>query len=469
MFGRIKLHSFIRCQPKHSGNIKASRALLETFEDRLPSELLELWKKHGFGFYGKQQFQLIAPTLWQDTLDRWIVTSVDAIERIPIALTPFGTILFYRKLSATDEDIATLDPVYRSSEILTYNLVEFFNNFMCNKESSDNLLRSDLIKTASQEAGLLTIGESYQIDLTLLQMELIRINKIDAFQLHKTLRDAVDTPNAPALAKPANLKTAIPIEYLSDFIGTESNTDRLSGLYLSSYINWYKLIRLNDDNSYILLYWEINKKTGERKEIRSYTGNYTLYQTEDKDQFIKLDIEMRDDSLGSDEDDSELFVIHHKDETMLLITYAIDDVATSIGSYGTMGPTNEYYTNRKLTDPIPKYFSNGIDALPMETLPIALQQLIHTEPLEMNIIEVGNEESHDDTTVMVKVNIGEDHGLRMNMPVWSAKNSSRNLHGWVWDIDAKNCGVGIDVEREDSGEIINKPQVGDVLVTTKPE
>ena len=64
MFGRIKLHPFIKANPPHASCVPATKDLLGRYEGRLPAALLELWRKHGLGLYGRRQICLIDPDAW---------------------------------------------------------------------------------------------------------------------------------------------------------------------------------------------------------------------------------------------------------------------------------------------------------------------------------------------------------------------------------------------------------------------
>jgi len=68
------------------------------------------------------QLALIDPRPWQAVLNRWIISPPDDVRRIPIALTPFGVLLYYRKLTATDEDVVFIDPVSKRTSDLAWSL-----------------------------------------------------------------------------------------------------------------------------------------------------------------------------------------------------------------------------------------------------------------------------------------------------------------------------------------------------------
>jgi hypothetical protein len=469
MFGRIKLHPFAKANPPQAGCTPASTELLGKYQGRLPAALLELWRKHGLGIYGRRQICLVDPDAWQATLDSWIVASPqDAVVRIPIALTPFGTLLFYRKLTATDEDVAALNPVTRSTSILGWDLADFFNKVLSDPDSVDEFIRPDMLETAQREAGPLTAGEVFYVDPMLLSMQMLKIAKTDALALHKKLRAQVDREQAPPAPPPGSVFSATPEKYRESFFSNmKSNGDRPGGLFLSTYIDWHRLLALDGNGAYQLLFWERDHKTGEAVGVRHYSGPYRLIETQDGDRIVQLEVVLNADSLGSDANDERLYLMENGSESLLLQEGSIEDIATAIGADGTMGRSEHYFRSVQPNDPFPAEEPRGTIAPPFEHLPAALQVLVHREPLRATIIEVSTESDPEESTVMVKVNLGTNHGLRMNMPLISPKGTPRDLYGWVWEMDEENCGVGIQVEYDLAGAIVDGPEIGDVLVTRR--
>lgn len=466
MFGRIKLHPFVRANPPHAGCTPATQELVGKYKGRLPAAMLELWRKHGLGLYGRRQVCLVDPDAWQATLDRWIVAPAqDAAVRVPFAITPFGTLLFYRKLTATDEDVAALNPITRSTSILSWDAVDFFNNVLGAPGSADEFIRPDMLETARREAGPLKAGEAYYVDPVLLSMQMLKIVRTDALALHQKLRAQVDRESAPPASPPHSVSAAMPVRYRETFGNTERGNDRPSGLFLSTYIDWRRLLALDGHGRYELLFWKTDEKTGEALEVRHYTGPYQVVETEGGDRLVQLDVVLNGDSLGSDANDERLYVMQSGGEPWLLQEASIEDMATAIGADATMGRSEHYFRPVRLEDPLPADEPDGIAAPPFEDLPAALQALVHRTPLRATIIEVSAENDPEESTVMVKVDLGSDDGLRMNMPLMSPKGSPRDLYGWVWEMDAGSCGVGIQVEYDSAGAIVGGPQVGDVLVT----
>lgn len=102
-FRRLALFPFIKAHPPRKTQ-PVVPDLIAAYAPVLPVSLLELWRQKGLGHYGSMQRALIDPRQWQPVLDRWIVSPPDAVRPIAIALTPFGALVYYRKLTPTDEE-----------------------------------------------------------------------------------------------------------------------------------------------------------------------------------------------------------------------------------------------------------------------------------------------------------------------------------------------------------------------------
>lgn len=468
---RLTLHRFLKTHPPSRQVSPAPRELVSVYEGILPGSILDLWRRQGLGFYGDLQLALIDPRPWQSVLDRWIVSPPETVRRIPFALTHFGTLLYYRKLTETDEDVAYVDPVSRKTGDLAWSLDDFFNTFLCEPGALESLIPIALVRSAREECGALAPGEVYEVDQMLLPMQMLRIAKVDALHMHRHLRDAVDPPT-PTAEKPTTAASALPVEHRSMFEGIEKGPG-LAGLYLSSYIDWHRLLALQPSGQYRLLFWRIHHKTFERTEIRAYSGSYEISVNSAGDGIVALEVTLREDSLGSDANDEELVVMHAEETTFLLRTQALEDMATAIGGRDVMGRSEHYFRRVTLDDPFVEEPGDGRAVPSFMNLPHALQELIHVDHLLATIAHVGDpdldEEHEGEGTVMCTLDLGEDDGLRMNMPLYSPENASRQLHGWVWDMAPRACKAGIGYRRGEDGVIEHGPVVGDVLTTRAPD
>jgi len=469
MFRRIALRRFVRAHPPSRHVASASEDLVAAYQGRLPASLLELWRRKGLGLYGDRQLALIDPRQWQAVLDRWIVSPPDAVQRIPIAMTPFGILLYYRKLTATDEDVVGFDPVSKTMDVLTWSLDDFFNRFLCDRKPLDTLIPPRMAQVAREECGPLAPGEVYEADRMLLTMQMLKLAKVDALEMHRRLRDAVDLPE-PKADKPKTVAEALPATHRAMFTDIVPGGG-LCGLYLSSYIDWHRLLALQPDGQYHLLFWRIHHQTFERIEVRSYTGSYEISHGAGGDEVVVLGIALRRDSTGSDANDSKLVVMRSGGVTLLLRAEELEDVATAIGGRDVMGRSEYYFQRVSLDDAFTAEPSDG-RAAPFEDLPRALQALIHVEPLVATIIHIDDpvlaDEEDGRGTVMCTLDLGENDGLRHNMPLYSPHDTGRGLIGWVWGMAPKACKVGVRYRRGQNGTIAHGPAIGDMLTTRAP-
>src|SRR5262249_24059653 len=163
---------------------------------------------------------------------------------------------------------------------------------------------------------------------------------------------------------------ALPREHRAMFAAMDCEAEDLPGLYLSAYIDWRRLLGLTADGEYRLLFWKNDHRTDAPGEVRFYSGQYEVLRTGDGDHFIRLDLTMTKESLGSDENDSELFIVRTGGEAWLLQAVSIEDIATAIGGRGTMGRSDQYFRRTRLADQIPPY-EPQMEALPFSDLPVA--------------------------------------------------------------------------------------------------
>jgi hypothetical protein len=470
-FRRLTLHRFVKTHRPSRLVSPAPRELVAAYDGILPESLLELWRRKGLGYYGDLQLALIDPRPWQAVLDRWIVSPPDTVRRIPIALTSFGTLLYYRKLTETDEDVVYIDPVSKKTGDLAWSLDSFFNDFLCEQNLPEAIFPPALEQSARRECGALAPGEVYEIDQMLFSMQMLRIAKVDAFDLHRRLRDAVDPPK-PKADEPTTVADALPTNYRPVFEGVVTGPD-LTCLYLSTYIDWHRLLALQPDGQYRLLFWRIHHQTFERIELRAYSGAYDVSRNSHGDETVALGIVLRKDSLGSDANDYRLVVMRTGGTIFLLRADELGDMATAIGGRELMGRSEYYFRKVRLDDPFVEEPSDGRVAPPFADLPLALQSLIHVEPLLTRITHVDDpnidEESEGEGTVMCTLDLGENDWLRKNMPLYSPQDTGRQLKGWVWDMAPHACRAGIKYRRGKDGSIEHGPMVGDILTTRAPD
>ena len=75
--------------------------------------------------------------------------------KIPIIVTAFGDIFYYRKLEDNENDVSLLNIHYRKIEVCAYSYQEFFEGYILDEDVIKNVLRADLYKQAVKEFGKL--------------------------------------------------------------------------------------------------------------------------------------------------------------------------------------------------------------------------------------------------------------------------------------------------------------------------
>jgi hypothetical protein len=158
----IQLQKFIEkhqpgpgCQPTDSEKISR-------YKDHLPETLLELWKEAGFGLYGDGLIQIIDPDIYRENLRGWLMREEEDMSRLPIAISAFGDLFYYRKLSEDDdEDVSFIDPHTSEGGDLVWSLEEFFNQWCCDEEIIGNFLTEDMFREAASRKGLLEQNQIY--------------------------------------------------------------------------------------------------------------------------------------------------------------------------------------------------------------------------------------------------------------------------------------------------------------------
>lgn len=139
--------------------VPATKELLEQYSTKLPSCLLDIWKSSGLGKYSNGLIELIDPSEFEANLWTWLGREVP--NYVPFALTSFGELLYYRKLTEEDEDVCMIDIQYRKIETLVWSMEAFFDDFLCSENERKEWLREELFMEAYQKQGILRKNEVY--------------------------------------------------------------------------------------------------------------------------------------------------------------------------------------------------------------------------------------------------------------------------------------------------------------------
>ena len=132
---------------------KPDEETLNFYREILPNEIIELWEEYGFGEYGNGLIKIVNPKDYMNSLYMWL-GQID-YTKIPIIVTAFGDIFYYRKLEDDRNDISVLDIHYRKIIVCSYSYQEFFKKYIIDKKVIKNVLRDSLYKKAIKKLGKL--------------------------------------------------------------------------------------------------------------------------------------------------------------------------------------------------------------------------------------------------------------------------------------------------------------------------
>ena len=453
----LQLDPFLRAYPPQRDVAKPPAALVDAYRERLPAALVEVWERHGLGFYGRrQELCLVDPSLWQPVLDRWIVSPPDAVARIPIAITAFNAIIYYRRLTATDEDISALDPTDRSMNVLNWSLLDFFNTSMLDKDAADALVKADWLEVGRKDAGPLKPGEVFEADPVLLPMQMLKVARVDAIEMHKRLRHEVAIQTGEVtVPQPSTIAEALPDALRPRFADNAGpGKDGLGGLYFTSQIDRHRLLDIDGAGKYRLLLWSTDPLPRRRYTPRYYEGPYKLC-TYMGDRVLEL--EMEGEGPGSDRRDDELVYFEGGGRRFLAQGSAIGGLARNFGWNSQLRSRDEYFLDARLDDALPEFEEEPV-SLTWEELPASMKEEAHRPPLRATVVEVRFAKPEDGGN-NVLLDKGEDDGIEMNMRLGSTAESGKDLFGWASGPEAKTCWLRL------SSEVESKPEVGDVVTT----
>ena len=152
---------------------KADSNFLAKYQNLVPTQLIEIWEHYGFGFYGNGFLQLINPDVYHEVLCGWLLRKPDPT-RIPFMINAFGTIIYYRLLQRDElssqiiaEDVAFLEPNYRFSDVFSWSLESFFEDFLCDEDNLQQMFYYENFDLAIQKYGPLLKNNMYCFKLAL--------------------------------------------------------------------------------------------------------------------------------------------------------------------------------------------------------------------------------------------------------------------------------------------------------------
>lgn len=138
---------------------KPDEKILEFGKQMLPPEIIYLWENYGFGEYGNGIIKVVDPREYMSSLYTWL--GGQDFNKIPIMVTAFGDIFYYRKLEENENDVSLLNIHYRKIETCTYSYQDFFDKYIVNQEIKEKILRENLYNEAVNQFGTLNHDEIF--------------------------------------------------------------------------------------------------------------------------------------------------------------------------------------------------------------------------------------------------------------------------------------------------------------------
>lgn len=464
----LQLQAFINAHPPHDENQRPAPQLLARYEELLPDPLLELWSKHGLGYYGERRLWLLNPDDWQFALDQWLKNTNDGAQRIPILMTPFGTLVYYCKRSNDDESISALDIIERDISELDHDTRFFFNKLFTNEEWLNDFICSATFEHLKQTKGALTSGEVFQKDHNLSAIVSI-YKRVNARIMFDELYDEMRLCATFDFPSPGVLSKALP-EVFDHDVSTlkhaiESDTSNtVTGFYLSAHICRYQLLGLMPHGQCMLMLWTTHPQDLKSMPPRLIHGRFEQHLSTDGDTLIVL--AMDDENDGNIAID-QVFYLTGSDCAMLIRTEDLGDVADAINWDDSV--EHSAHPLRKVS--FDYWIPTGdekLPTLPRSAIPSALHNLLRDEPLRAVITHIGEHDAELED-VIVEARIDTDSGVpaRMNIPLCSPAGDFKKLSGWVSREGSTHVQIRISTEHEGDTREAYFPDVGDVMISRR--
>ena len=138
---------------------KPDDELLRFGQNVLPEEIIALWTNYGFGEYGDGILKVVDPREYMGSLYSWL--GKEDFSKIPIIVTAFGDIFYFRNLGDGETDFSILDVHYRKIEVCTYSWEAFFKDYIVDKTVMRNILREKLYEECIENLGRLNYKEIF--------------------------------------------------------------------------------------------------------------------------------------------------------------------------------------------------------------------------------------------------------------------------------------------------------------------
>lgn len=138
---------------------KPDEKLLEFANQMLPPEIVYLWNEYGFGDYGDGLIKVVDPREYMHSLYSWL--GGQDFNKIPVMVSAFGDIFYYRRLEEGENDVSLLNIHYRRIEVCAYSYEEFLGSYILDPSVKEDVLRKSLFDKATEKLGSLKHNEAF--------------------------------------------------------------------------------------------------------------------------------------------------------------------------------------------------------------------------------------------------------------------------------------------------------------------
>lgn len=153
------IDSFVKAYAPGKELTKPDEKLLEFANQMLPPEIVYLWEEYGFGDYGDGIIKVVDPRDYMHSLYSWLGSQ--DFHKIPIMVSAFGDIFYYRKLEEDENDVSILDIHFREIDVCSNSFEEFFDSYIVDSEIQEVVLRKSLFEQATEKLGSLKHNEAF--------------------------------------------------------------------------------------------------------------------------------------------------------------------------------------------------------------------------------------------------------------------------------------------------------------------
>src|SRR5690606_12136571 len=147
------IDKFLTVFPPDGKNKPVSTSQLRKYDKRLPASIIELWKRGGFGNYGRGEIKIVNPDDYEKTLMGWLMRNEVDDSRTVVALSSFGTIFYHRQIDDEVDDVSFLDPHTSTSGVVSFSGEGFVSALASDETGRKQLLKTSIFNDLTRRHG----------------------------------------------------------------------------------------------------------------------------------------------------------------------------------------------------------------------------------------------------------------------------------------------------------------------------